>query len=213
MIFAGGEISPDALAIPKGCYLICADRGLLHAERLGRKPDYIVGDFDSLGYVPSCEGAVIHPAKKDDTDTMLAVKQACARGFREVWIYGALGGRLDHTMANIQALRYLAGQGAVGTLISENNRATLQTAGTKRQYPRREGWYFSLLSFSERCIGVCISGVEYPLEEAVLSQDFPLGVSNHILAEFAEVSLREGCLLVIESRDSEPNSPLANIMG
>ncbi len=201
MIFAGGKFCMESLEIPEKAYLICADRGLLAAEKIGRTPDFIVGDFDSLGYVPEDLNAEIHPVQKDDTDTMLAVKHACKMGFKEVWIYGALGGRLDHTIANLQALRYLAQRGVQGTLISENNRATMQKGASVRQYPRREGWYFSLFSFSERCSGVCVSGAEYPLDDAVLTQGFPLGVSNHILEQQAEVSLQAGCLLVIESRE------------
>ena len=213
VILAGGEIHGETLQIPEDVYLICADRGLLAAEAMGRTPDYIVGDFDSLGYMPGYPDAVFYPAQKDDTDTMLAVRHACAMQFQTVEIYGGLGGRLDHTLANIQTLQYLAQQGVTGTLISECNRVTLQMGGSVRQYPKREGWYFSLLSFSEQCTGVCASGVEYPLHNHVLTNGFPLGVSNHILAPQAVISLKEGSLLVIESRDSEPNSCHGNIMG
>ena len=201
VIFAGGRISAESIEIPENAYLICADRGVLTAEKLGLKPDYIVGDFDSLGYVPQYEGTETHPCQKDDTDTMLAVKHVCEKGFSDVLIYGALGGRLDHTIANLQALRYLAERGITGVLLEENNRVTMQNGGTKCCYSKREGWYFSLLSFSEECTGVCVSGTEYPLHNAVLTHRFPLGVSNHIQETYAEVSLRKGYLLVIESRD------------
>ena len=201
VIFAGGEIRTDTVCIPEDAYLICADRGVLAAQQLGLVPDHIVGDFDSLGYIPQYEGADIHPVQKDDTDTMLAVKHVCEKGFSEVFIYGALGGRLDHTIANLQALRYLAERGITGTLLDENNRVTMQKGDSVRRYRRCEGWYFSLLSFSEACTGVSVAGAEYPLHAAVLTQGFPLGVSNHITADYAEVSLQTGYLLVMESRD------------
>jgi thiamine pyrophosphokinase len=154
----------------------------------------------------------VHPAQKDDTDTMLAVRHACEKKFSQVWIYGGLGGRLDHTLANVQVLCYLAGQGVVGTLVGETDRVTMQLGGTVRRYPRREGWYFSLFSFSETCSGVSVSGVEYPLCHGVLRRDFPLGVSNHILEDAAEISLQTGILLVVESYASEPNPTDGNIM-
>ncbi len=213
VIFAGGVIDAAQPEIPQDCALICADRGLLTARRLGKTPDYIVGDFDSLGCVPDEPGAVVYPSQKDDTDTMLAVKYACDKGYDTVEIYGGLGGRLDHTVANLQTLLYMAERGVYGVLIDGQNRVTMQTGGMVRQYRRCEGWYFSLLSFSEECHGVHVKGTEYLLHGAVLRQNFPLGVSNRITEEFAEVWLEEGALLVVQSKDAEPNCAKENIMG
>lgn len=160
----------------------------------------MIGDFDSLGYVPCTEGVKIYPSEKDDTDTLLAVKEALKRGAKEICIYGALGGRLDHTLANIQTLACITENGAVGTLASDENIVTMQAGGTKKRYKRREGFYFSVLSYTEKCTGVCIMGTEYTLTDGELKSSFPLGVSNHITEEYGEVSLKEGKLLVIESK-------------
>lgn len=202
VIFAGGYINTETVYVPRDAFLICADRGYLAAKKLGLTPCLVIGDFDSLGYVPCAEGVRIYPSEKDDTDTLLAVKEALKRGAKEICIYGALGGRLDHTLANIQTLAYITENGAAGSLAGDENIVTMQAGGTKKRYKRREGFYFSLLSYTDKCTGVCIAGTEYTLTEGELKSSFPLGVSNHITEEYGEVSLRKGKLLVIESKGS-----------
>lgn len=204
VIFAGGEINTSDLSVPDDTFLICADKGCLAAEKLHLNPYLVIGDFDSLGYVPSNENKNIktYSPQKDDTDTLLAVKEALRAGAKEIIIYGALGGRLDHTIANVQTLAYIAENNAVGTLVSDENIVTMQLGGTKRCYKQREGFYFSVLSYTEKCTGVNISGTEYTLTNGELDYSFPLGVSNHITEEYGEVSLRTGKLLIIESKES-----------
>ncbi len=202
IIFAGGEINPEIVEIPEERYLICADRGFMTAEAMGLEPDCVIGDFDSLGYVPKCSNVQIYPSGKDDTDTMLAVKYALENGADEIHIYGALEGRLDHTFANIQTLLHIEEHGARGVLISENSRVYIQKSGEPRCYAKRDEWYFSVFSYSDKSTGVNLTGTEYPLEDAVLESGFPLGVSNHIMDEYAELSAENGCLIVIESRET-----------
>lgn len=202
IIFSGGALSiPEWEQIPEDALVICADSGLRHARKLGIEPDWILGDFDSSAEQPTGTNVLRYPAEKDDTDTMLAVKLACAKGIREIRIYGGLGGRFDHAMANVQTLRYLAAQGVVGTLCDGQNWMTVQPAGTTRQYSNHAGWYFSLLSLSDVCTGVTIRGTKYLLENGTLSAEIPLGISNEIIAEAAEVTLQQGNLLVLYTRD------------
>ena len=129
----------DGLAIPltEEDYLIAADGGLRHTERLGVTPNAIIGDFDSLNYIPT--GAEVFPVEKDDTDSMLAVKLGLSKGYDRFLIYGGLDGvRLDHTVANYQALQYLADRDARGILIGRDFCATvLHGAGCPgREYRR-----------------------------------------------------------------------------
>lgn len=188
------------IELPQGSLVLCADGGYQYALQLGIKPDCLVGDFDTYcGTLPELE-IIRHPIQKDDTDTMLAVKLGLARGCDEFVIYGGIGGRLDHTVANIQTLHYLHEQGAHGILLGERNKAMLHTKGTRR-YPREDG-YFSVFAYGGVCKGISLSGTEYPLKDAELTTAFPLGVSNHITAEEAEVSLESGLLLLIFSQDS-----------
>lgn len=200
-IFAGGpEDGLPCLPVPEGAFCICADSGLRLAERLGIVPDLVLGDFDSLGAVPHHLPYRVAPVEKDDTDTMLAARTALEMGFRDVRIYGAFGGRLDHTVANLQTLLFLHTQGASGMLIGERDYAAVQGSSSVRYVPRREGYSLSLFSMTPQCTGICERGVQYPLENAVLTHDFPLGVSNRILAEEAEIRCGEGTLLVVCSR-------------
>ena len=121
----------DSLVEPlqKDDFVIAADGGLVHTEKLGIVPDEILGDFDSLGYTP--QGANVFPVEKDDTDAMLAVRRGLSLGYREFVLYGSLDGpRLDHTIANFQTLQFLADQGAVGYLAGTDYLVTVLKDGT-----------------------------------------------------------------------------------
>lgn len=203
VIFSGGAFEkPDWVTLPKDAMILCADSGLRHARALGISPDWVLGDFDSSSEQPEGESVLRYPPEKDDTDTMLAVKQALSLGVEEIQIYGGLGGRFDHAIANVQTLRYLSEHGAVASLCDAQNWMTVQTAGTVRKYPRRDGWYFSLLSLSDTCTGVTITGTKYCLQNGTLHANFPLGISNEIVAERAEISLQTGMLLVLYTKDA-----------
>ena len=200
-ILAGGpEEGTPCLPVPEDAYIICADSGLHLAERLALTPDLVLGDFDSLGAVPESLPHMTVPVEKDDTDTLLAARVALEKGFRDVRIYGAFGGRLDHTLANLQTLEFLRDAGADAVLIGTGNLAFLMQSGETKRVPKRKGWSLSLFAWSPECTGVSASGVYYPLENGTLTRAFPLGVSNHITAEYAEITCGSGLLLVICAR-------------
>ena len=202
-IFSGAPMEFLPLVSPEpGDLILCADGGYRYAKVLGLKPDYLVGDFDTLPEREIPQDCQIrrHPIQKDDTDTMLAVKLGLSLGFRRFVLYGAIGGRLDHTIANVQTLLFLYARGAEGVLIGERNEAMLHPPG-RRVYPARPDSYFSVFALTTACKGVCLEGVEYPLQDAELTADFPLGVSNHITGEQAAVTLAEGMILLVFSRD------------
>lgn len=203
-IIAGGDIHEETV-IAGGDLLICADGGYRHARRLGMHPDIMIGDFDSFTepLPEDCE-VLRYPSEKDETDTMLAVYCGRDRGYRNFLIYGALGGgRLEHTIANIQMLHHMALQGLHGTLLDGDTLVTVQMPGTCR-YPKHPlgDMYFSLFSLTDECNGLTVSGTKYPLEDATLKNSFPLGVSNRIIDEAAEVTLKNGVLLLIQGKDA-----------
>lgn len=200
-IFSGGELKDTGfIKVSAGDMVICADSGLKYAEKAGIKPDIVLGDFDSYtGILPEGVRVLRSPAEKDDTDTMLALKTAIAEGADIIKIYGALGGRFDHALANVQTLKYAAEHGCEAFLEDMENIVLMQTIGTKA-YPRRDGWYFSVFSYSPE-LGVReLSGVKYPLKNAVISYGFPIGVSNEIIAEQAVLDISGGIALVIRSK-------------
>ena len=200
VIFSGSpELGIPCEPIPEQAYILCADSGLRLAERLNRKPDLVLGDFDSLGAEPEHLPHITAPVEKDDTDTMLAVRTALANGFRDIRIYGAFGGRLDHTFANLQTLEYIRKQGADGILCGIRDSARMVCGGETLTLAAQADRTLSLFAWTEVCEGVCISGVHYPLTNGRLTRDFPLGVSNQIETAQAEITCGSGILLVMQS--------------
>ena len=131
VLFCAAEFDSLVCPIEKTDYILAADGGVKHTRKLGLTPHGILGDFDSLGYVP--EGANVFPVEKDDTDSMLAVRQGLAQGCRTFLIYGALDGpRLDHTVANFQTLHFLARQGGFGILVGKECLAAVIQNGSLR---------------------------------------------------------------------------------
>lgn len=199
IVCAGGF---DRLAQPveKDDYLIAADGGLLHLQKLGLTPNHILGDFDSLGFVP--EKAEIFPVEKDDTDAMLAVRHGLAKGFSKFVIYGGLDGtRIDHTMANFQTLQYLADRGATGYLVGLTHVATVVKDGTL-EFDEKATGIVSVFCMGEGAEGVTIKGLKYNLENGTLCAGYPLGVSNRFIGEKASIAAEKGSLLVVYEREN-----------
>ena len=198
VIFCAAEC--DGLARPIGpeSFVIAADGGLRHTEKLGIAPDAVLGDFDSLGFCP--EGANVFPVEKDDTDAMLAVRLGLERGCEEFLLYGSLDGpRLDHTVANFQTLQFLADHGAAGYLIGNTTMVTVVKNG-KITFPAGLSGTISVFCMGPDAVGVTEKGLFYGLENGTLSSGFPLGVSNHFTGEAAEISVKNGSLLVLWDR-------------
>ena len=198
VIFCAAGFDGLAAPIENNDIVIAADGGLLHTQRLGITPDVILGDFDSLGFVP--EGANVFPVEKDDTDAMLAVRRGLAMGCREFLLYGSLDGkRLDHTVANFQTLQFLADHGAVGYLIGADHMVTVLKNGTLSFPPDADG-ILSVFCLGADATGVNIEGLQYILKDGTLSPGFPLGVSNHFIGSTARISVKHGSLLLIWDR-------------
>ena len=199
LIITGGEFAPFAPPV-EGEYVIACDRGYEHARRAGIRPDLVVGDLDSCR-VELESGVPLRrlPVEKDDTDTLLCMKKGLAMGLDDFAIVGGFGGRLDHLLANLQSLAFAAARGASVRIESPDTEIRTLRNGSLR-LPRREGYSLSVFAVDGVCRGLCIRGAKYTLEDAELRPDFPLGASNEWSAEEAEITLREGTLLIVESR-------------
>lgn len=181
----------------KDDFVICADGGYDTLLPLGITPDLIVGDFDSIFETKNYQGEIIRLVpEKDDTDMLSAVKTALSRGWREFYLYGGLGGRLDHTFANIQLLSYLLDRHAKGTLFDGKTMVTMIEDGIIK-LKKEDDCYFSVFSFTESCPNVTLKGVKYPLNHACITSSFPIGVSNEITEDKAEISNQGGRLLIM----------------
>lgn len=187
--------------------VIALDGGLVHCDKVGICPDYIIGDFDSLpqesvGMLAKYpqEHIMRLPCEKDDTDMLAAIKFAADRGVRDFVIYGGLGGRLSHTIANIQCLMYLKEHGMKGVLLGVGTKAFLLQNETY-QFDKEERGYISIFAYSQCASGITLKNLKYVLEDAVLTSAFPLGVSNEFLyGKAAEISVKDGALLVVLDR-------------
>lgn len=175
--------------------ILCADAGLSIARALDLKPHCVIGDFDSAP-LPEGEQVLRFPVVKDDTDTLLCAKYALEMGVRDFLIVGGIGGRLDHTLANLQTLAYLANRGCRARLCDGRLRAACVRDGGLRL--ERAPGKLSVFAMGGRCEGVWIRGAKYEMEDGALEPDFPLGMGNDFAAPFAEIGAKRGTLLAIQ---------------
>lgn len=199
IIFGAGEPVKIPLEILEDSYVIAADGGFESLKKQGITPNIIIGDFDSLENIPSGIAVIRHSAEKDDTDMELAAQYAIESGFDEIFIFGALGGRTDHTIANIQLLTALSKQGIKSTIIGEDEFFFAVTNGTL-DINGSLGSLVSVFCMGDRAIGVSLAGMKYPLTDAVLTCDKPLGVSNKLIFNMGTVTVKNGTLLVIVNK-------------
>ena len=197
-IFGSALGFPESFAPKETDLVIGADAGYLKLESLGITPHLTVGDFDSLTEIPkNCE-IIKHPIKKDDTDTMLAVKIGYDRGYKNFCLCGCAGKRLDHTLANLQTLSFIAEKGGKGYIFGDDFVATAVKENSI-SFPKNQKGNISVFSATDRC-EVSIKGLLYPLEKAEISYDFPLGVSNSFIGKPAEITIHKGTAIIIWDR-------------
>lgn len=207
IIIGAGDLTVGSLPYdPETDYVIAADGGLMYCGVLELEPDLIIGDFDSVDeeYGKAVKAiregfpqkVVMLPTEKDDTDMLAAIKEGLKRGYKSFRLYGANGGRLEHTIANIQLLLYLKEQGATGYIMDGNGMILLARNESIRFRENMEG-YINVFSLHEKARGVSIRGLKYELEHAELTNAMPIGISNEFIGKAAEISVEDGCLLVI----------------
>ncbi|MDR1209330.1 MAG: thiamine diphosphokinase [Clostridiales bacterium] len=202
VIVSGGAV-PERLfeALSEALLVVACDSGAAAAVRLGLTPDIVLGDFDSISIdeagrlAPDAE-FIAHPARKDKTDTELALDVCLERGADDIIITAATGSRLDHSLANVALL---GRSGARIRLMDGTNIA--EVVRGRARIERRDGAFLSLLPFGGGVSGVSVSGVKYPLSGASLPVGASLGVSNEFTGRFADINVESGALLVIISRD------------
>ena len=179
-----------------GDYVIAADRGYDSLMAFGVQPDLVVGDFDSLGHTPSHPNVIQLPAEKDDTDMIFALRKGLELGYRRFVLLGGVGGRVEHTYANLQLLDWLTTQGAQGFLVGEKTAATALRDG-ELVFPQSMSGYLSVFCNSGSAEGVTLEKLKFPLSEHTLTGTFPLGVSNEFIGESARVAVKSGSLILI----------------
>ncbi len=199
-IIGAGEFTPRDLRPQKGDLLIAADGGFRALDQMGFKPDLLMGDLDSLGsyQLPDDLRLEQFPVEKDDTDTGIALAYGWEAGYRDFALYGCSGGRVDHLLANWQSMGRMSRMGAKIRMIAPDYDAYAITNDSLLLPSRPAGTLISIFCHGSRAHGVTLSGLQYPLQNAALTCDHPLGVSNHHLEKDAFVSVEDGTLLIIQ---------------
>lgn len=208
LVITGGTINDYALTknlIGAYDYVICADGGLRHIAHLDIKPNQVVGDFDSadkqhIQYVID-EGIDIvkYPAKKDMTDTEIAIDAAIDYGADKIIVVGAIGSRMDHTLANVHILYRALKFGIECIMVNENNKIKLIDGYV--DIDNDFGKYLSLIPMTTQVKGITTEGLMYPLKNATISIGTSYGISNEILGPRASVDIKSGILIMIQSKD------------
>lgn len=198
-IVGGGENYGITFKKEPEDYVIAADAGYRHLEKVGIEADMVVGDFDSLGTIPDHPNLVKLNPVKDVTDTWEAVRLGMEKGYSEFHLFACTGGRIDHTIANVQLLSNLAESGACGYLYDKDSVLTVIKDSSLSFDASKKG-YLSVFSLSNECKGVTLKGLKYELTDNILSNTFPLGVSNEFTGKESVISVKEGSMLVVFPR-------------
>lgn len=212
VIISGGHID-DAFALDwlgKNKYdcMIAADSGMNFLYRNGIVPDIIAGDFDSakedsVAYYQGLNNVQVMKLNpvKDDTDTEFVIREAIRRGATEITVLGATGTRLDHVLANVNLLGIGLEDGVTIQLVDKHNRIRMISYGLEISKVEQFGSFVSVLPVKGDAKGVTLNGMKYSLKDADIACFSSLGVSNEIVEDVAKISVKQGILLVIESRD------------
>ena len=210
LIVSGGELKLEFLNEfinnKKINYIIAVDGGLEKLDKINIKPTHIIGDFDTISdeilkkyNERSIEITKLNP-EKDYSDTHMALKLAIELKSEEIYILGALGKRMDHAIANIHILKETLDNKIKCKIINEKNEIQLISKGIKN-IKKSNYKYISFFPLTTEVTGITLTGFKYPLSNTNLSIGHSIGVSNEIIAENASIEIKDGILIMIQSKD------------
>lgn len=186
-------------------FIICADGASNHAYNMNINPSIIIGDLDSIDdevkkyFMDKNIEFNKFPSKKDKTDTEICIDYAIEQGSKEIDFIGVLGSRMDHSLANINLLYSLLKKGIKARIINENNE--IHITDGKIQVTGKKGDIISVIPIYSDALGLTLKGLEYPLEDYDLKFGISMGISNVLVDEKCEISVKSGCVLVIKAKD------------
>ena len=179
--------------------VIAADGGYRTLKDAGISPQVVIGDFDSLGAAPQGEQVILLPTVKDVTDTWAAIEYAIGQEYEIFYLYGCTGGRVEHTLANIQTAAALACQRKQCLIFSKTQVITAISSETVCFSKHCTG-FLSVFAHTDTCEGVTLEGLKYELKEATLTNGFPLGVSNEFIGKEATITIGSGTAVLVYDR-------------
>ncbi|MGL5757170.1 MAG: thiamine diphosphokinase [Paraclostridium sp.] len=186
-------------------YIICADGGAKHLYDLKIAPDYILGDLDSLEkpiidyYKKKGVKFKKFPQRKNETDTQLCVHLAKDLGVSQIHLIGALGGRIDHTIANINLMYYIKELG-ISSIIKNSDEEIYIIENGKISINGKKGSTISILPIKGNVNGVTLEKLEYPLDNANINFGNPIGLSNIMKEDSFNVKVDKGSLIIIVNK-------------
>lgn len=199
IILAASDFNQETLKKEDNDLLIVADAGYYNFKKIknlnNSDIDLLIGDFDSLDEMP--EGVQVKRLNpiKDDTDVLDAIKHALSLGYRKFELYGCIGGRIEHSLANISALSFIKKNDASAKIINGNQIIEVLSAEIK-EFNNEFNGYISLFSLSEESL-INISGLKYELNNHLLTNDFPLGIDNEFVGKNSKIEVIKGKVLII----------------
>lgn len=196
-IIGAGDVFSDGTVAENEDFIICADGGYEYRDMLGREADMVVGDFDSLGRIPEAENRIVLPCEKDDTDMAVAVDEGLKRGYRDFVLFGALGGeRIDHSIGNIQLLKYIASKGARGEIRHGKN-ILVAFKNSEITFSEDKRGYASVFSLTDESKGVTIENLKYETDNITMYSHLTKGLSNEFIGKKSRISVSDGILLIV----------------
>ena len=212
IVIGAGDLTVGQVPVGEEDLVIAVDGGINYCSVLEIEPDILLGDFDSVNEAQreaimqmkeeAPERVVVLKPEKDDTDMLATLRLGLEKGYDYFLIYGGCGGRVEHTIANIQCLLFLKNRGAVGYLMDGSGMMFVMKDEEVKLRENLEG-YFSLFCLGKEAKGVTIRGMKYELTDYCMTNDFPIGVSNEFVGKEATVSVADGELLGIVNYVSE----------
>ena len=208
ILIGAGDLTVSEIPIEENDLCIAVDGGYEYCKLLEIIPDYILGDFDSIGEKEAEnvvgiaeteeDKVIVLPVEKDDTDMLAALKLGLSQGYQSFRIYGGMGGRIEHTIANIQCLLYLKEHDAVGYLMDGTGMILVAKEEEISFQDSMEG-YMSLFSMGDKAV-VSIEKMKYSLDEHEITNSFPIGISNEfIYGSKGKVTVHQGAVVIIVS--------------
>jgi len=193
-IVGAGEYS-DRFVPTSDMYIIAADAGYKILRENGIEPNLVVGDFDSMGEMPKHPNIIAVLAEKNETDMSLAIKHGLEHSCNVFIIDGGIGGRLDHTIANIQLLKELRQNKAHGILLGKDICITVITNESLNFEAGATGM-ISVFTLGEVAEGVTLDGLKYPLNYYTMTDNNPIGVSNEFTGKPARIFVQNGTVII-----------------
>lgn len=200
VIIGGGDCSPELIKsnISENDYVICADSGYDIAVKANIQPDLLIGDFDSITSFVQNVKTITLPIEKDLTDCEAAYNEGVKREFKNFLLLGGTGGRFEHTFANVSIMARASCEGNNFTIVDDKHTFYAITNNSLK-IPYSPNKQISVFAFGDNAVGVTEKGFHYLIEDFTLNPFVPMGISNDITADFGEISVEKGTLIVIET--------------